>query len=92
MVNDMYVVCVYDVNEKTCVKVMKVLRRYLFHVQNSVFEGTLTPKQFKNLKYELKKITTQEDSILFYISYNEKQIYKDELQEKSIVPNILIDE
>lgn len=88
----MYVICTYDVNEKTCVKVMKVLRRYLFHVQNSVFEGTLTPKQFKNLKQELNKITNKEDSILFYISYNEKQIYKDELHEKNTSFNILIDE
>ena len=42
----MYVICVYDVNEKTCVKVMKILRKYLFHIQKSVFEGPLTPKQF----------------------------------------------
>ena len=49
----MYVICVYDVNEKTCAKVMKILRRYLFHIQKSVFEGTLTPKQFSTLKEEL---------------------------------------
>ena len=38
----MYVICTYDVAEKRCVKVMKVLRKYMFHVQNSVFEGELT--------------------------------------------------
>ena len=38
----MYIICVYDVKEKRCQKFMKLLRKYLFHVQNSVFEGTLT--------------------------------------------------
>ena len=65
----MYVICVYDVNEKTCVKVMKILRRYLFHIQKSVFEGTLTPKQFSTLKEELHKVTSDEDSVLFYLFF-----------------------
>ena len=49
----MYVICVYDVNEKRCSKVMKVLRKYLFHIQNSVFEGELTPAKYKILQKEL---------------------------------------
>ncbi len=77
----MYVICVYDINEKTCVKVMKILRKYLFHIQKSVFEGTLTPKQFSVLKEELHKVTSDEDSVLFYFSYNEKQIYKEGLNK-----------
>ena len=87
----MYVICVYDVNEKTCAKVMKILRRYLFHIQKSVFEGTLTPKQFSALKEELHKITSDEDSVLFYFSYNEKQIYKEGLVKVNESLNILID-
>ena len=46
----MYVICTYDVAEKRCVKVMKVLRKYMFHVQNSVFEGELTASKFNELK------------------------------------------
>lgn len=87
----MYVICVYDVNEKTCVKVMKIFRRYLFHIQKSVFEGTLTPKQFSVLKEELHKVTSDEDSVLFYFSYNEKQIYKEGLNKVNESLNILID-
>lgn len=92
----MYVICVYDVNEKTCVKVMKIkvmkiLRKYLFHIQKSVFEGTLTPKQFSTLKEELHKVTSDEDSVLFYFSYNEKQIYKEGLNSVNASLNILID-
>ena len=58
---------------------MKILRKYLFHIQKSVFEGTLTPKQFKTLKEELKNVKGDSDSIIFYVSYNEKQIYKYDL-------------
>ena len=87
----MYVICVYDVNEKTCVKVMKILGKYLFHIQKSVFEGTLTPKQFSVLKEELHKVTSDEDSVLFYFSYNEKQIYKEGLNKVNESLNILID-
>ena len=87
----MYVICVYDVNEITCVKVMKILRKYLFHIQMSVFEGTLTPKQFSVLKEELHKVTSDEDSVLFYFSYNEKQIYKEGLNKVNESLNILID-
>ena len=43
----MYMVCVYDVDEKRCAKVMKVLRNYLFHIQKSVFEGSLTPNHIE---------------------------------------------
>lgn len=85
----MYVICTYDVNEKTCNKVMKILRKYLFHAQNSVFEGTLTPNKFKILKEELNEVTSEEDSVLFYFSYNEKQIYKQSLNGNEQNFNIL---
>lgn len=73
----MYMVCVYDVDEKRCAKVMKVLRKYLFHIQKSVFEGSLTPKSYKDLLCDLRKVSIETDSILFYISHNEKQLYKE---------------
>lgn len=79
----MYVICTYDVNEKRCPKIMKILRRYLFHIQKSVFEGTLTPKQFNLLKEELKNEAAESDSIIFYFSYNEKQIYKVDFNNKN---------
>lgn len=72
----MYVICVYDVNEKRCPKVMKVLRKYLFHIQNSVFEGELTPAKYKKLQKELDTITADDDQIIFYYSYSNKSINK----------------
>ena len=49
----MYVICTYDVNEKRCDKLKKLLRQYLFHVQKSVFEGELTPHQMKELQEKI---------------------------------------
>ena len=87
----MYVICTYDVNEKKCSKVMKILRKYLFHIQKSVFEGTLTPKKIKDLQEELKQVVCSDDSILFFVSYNDKQIYKMSINEVKKSYNILFD-
>lgn len=64
----MFVIMVYDVNTKRVAKVLKVSRRYLSWVQNSVFEGEITPGRLNELKDELSKIINEgEDSILFYL-------------------------
>lgn len=86
----MYVICSYDVGEKRCSKVMKILRKYLFHVQNSVFEGTLTPKQFANLQAEIDGIVFEDDSVIYYFSYNDKLIYKKVVGKNNNARNILI--
>lgn len=85
----MYIICTYDVKDIRCAKVMKVCRQYLFHVQESVFEGTLTPHKFNCLKKELDKIIHEEDSVHFYISYDEKQFQKEYLGKKDISTNII---
>lgn len=64
----MYVIMVYDVNVARVQKVLKVGRKYLTWVQNSVFEGELTEAQLARLQRTLGKIIdSQEDSVLFYI-------------------------
>ncbi|MGC8977428.1 MAG: CRISPR-associated endonuclease Cas2 [Candidatus Ratteibacteria bacterium] len=64
----MYVIMVYDINEKRVAKVLKIGRKYLTWVQNSVLEGEINEAKFTKLKYELKKvIKNDEDSIVFYI-------------------------
>lgn len=64
----MYVIMVYDVNVSRVQKLLKIGRKYLTWVQNSVFEGELTEAQFAKLKREIqKRIDPNEDSVLFYI-------------------------
>lgn len=85
----MYVVCTYDVDEKRCTKLMKILRKYLFHVQRSVFEGELTPKQYKELNNELSEVIAAADSVLFFYTYNNKGMYKKVLGKESEKNNII---
>jgi CRISPR-associated protein Cas2 len=64
----MFVILVYDIGEKRVQKVLKTARKYLYWVQNSVFEGEISDANFIKLKSELsKKINTNEDSVLFYL-------------------------
>ena len=69
---------VYDVSEKRVYKVLKVGRKYVTWIQNSVLEGEITDSNFYRLKEEVKKIINKdEDSVLFYIlrdtKYSEKE-------------------
>ena len=74
----MYVIISYDVNSKRCDKIKKILRKYLFHIQNSVFEGELTNQTFIQLKEELNKcLNIEEDSIIYYMLPTYKVISKE---------------
>ena len=69
----MYIIIVYDVGEKRVAKVCKYLRRYLNWVQNSVFEGEISPAKLKEVKMGLKnRIKKDADSILFYKARNQE--------------------
>ncbi|WP_353686758.1 CRISPR-associated endonuclease Cas2 [Thermodesulfovibrio sp. 3462-1] len=47
--------------------VLKICRKYLHWVQNSVFEGEITVARLEKLKSELRKIINEEeDSIIIY--------------------------
>ena len=64
----MYVIMVYDVNVKRVNKILKVGRKYLDWIQNSVLEGEITIAKYKKLKSEIMDIINEEeDSIVFYI-------------------------
>ena len=59
---------VYDINEKRVNKVLKIARKYLNWIQNSVLEGEISQANFTKLKLELKEIIEPtEDSIVFYL-------------------------
>jgi len=69
----LYIILVYDVNTKRVGKVLKISRKYLTWVQNSVLEGELTSSNFRALQSELKKVIDEdEDSLLFYVLGSEK--------------------
>lgn len=63
---NMYVILVYDIGEKRVGKVLKLCRRYLNWIQNSVFEGDITEVKLKELKAGCEKIMEEEDSMIIF--------------------------
>lgn len=64
----MYVILAYDVGVERNARVLKIARRYLTWVQNSLLEGEVTAAQFKRLQRELAQtIDAAADSIQFYV-------------------------
>lgn len=87
----MYIVLVYDVSVTRVAKVLKVARRYLTWVQNSVLEGELSRAQFERLKREIASvIDVTEDSVLFYVLRTEKWLKKHRIGVAKGAPGWLI--
>ena len=73
----MYVILVYDIEEKRVGKMLKLCRRYLTWIQNSVFEGELSDVKLKELLSEAKAIMQiEKDSIIIFKSRQEKWLDK----------------
>ncbi|MBE2185206.1 MAG: CRISPR-associated endonuclease Cas2 [Rhodothermales bacterium] len=61
-----YVIAVYDVDQKRVAKMLRLFRRYLHWVQNSVFEGDLTESQLAALRTDAEKTMGDGGSVLIY--------------------------
>ena len=80
----MYVILVYDINleekegQKILRNVFKICKKYLVHIQNSVFEGELLESQAIKLKAELDKyIREDKDSVILFKSRNQRWLDKE---------------
>ena len=63
----MYVILVYDFGEKRVGKMLKLCRKYLMWIQNSVFEGEISEVKLKELMMKAKAFMHQdEDSIILF--------------------------
>lgn len=87
----MYVIAVYDVGEKRVGKMLKLCRKYLIWIQNSVFEGELSEVQVKELKFKAKEIMdAEEDSFIVFSSRDSKWLYKEIIgKERNSTDNFL---
>ncbi len=86
----MFLIVVYDTDKKNCVKLHRQLKKYLFWNQNSVFEGTVTRAQHKEIKHILKKEMVESSHIIIYSIENDKLITKEELGQNQDNPNNII--
>ena len=80
----MYVILVYDINlenkegQKVLRKVFKTCKKYLVHIQNSVFEGELLESQAIKLKSELDTYIRQnKDSVILFKSRSKRWMEKE---------------
>ena len=84
MVVIMYIILVYDINlenkegQKVLRKVFKTCKKYLFHIQNSVFEGEISQAQLLKMKAELDEyIRKDKDSVIVFKSRNQRWLEKE---------------
>lgn len=87
----MYIILMYDVNQKRVGKMLKLCRKYLNWIQNSVFEGEITQVKLAELKYSALKIMDPEiDSLIFFKTCQEKWLDKEVVGlERSDIDNFL---
>ncbi len=87
----MYVIAVYDVGTRRVGKMLKLCRRYLNWIQNSVFEGEITEAKLLELKYEaLQIMDEEEDSLIIFKTRQEKWLDKEIVgHERQITDNFL---
>lgn len=76
----MFVILVYDFAEKRVGKALKIARKYLHWVQNSVLEGEISNANYIKLKTELKMLMDpEEDSVIFYTFRTTKYSSREEM-------------
>ena len=87
----MYVILVYDCGEKRVGKMLKLCRKYLNWIQNSVFEGEISEVKLKELTLKAEKImNSEEDSLIIFSSRQEKWLDKQIIgKERSSTDNFL---
>ena len=74
----MYIILVYDINEKRVAKMLKLCRQYLNWIQNSVFEGEISEVKLLELKEKaLNFMHAETDSIIIFKSRHERWLEKE---------------
>ncbi len=80
----MYVILVYDIDleekegQRVLRNVFKICKKYLVHIQNSVFEGELLESQMLKLKAELNKyVRNDKDSVIVFKSRHQRWLDKE---------------
>ncbi|EOT28169.1 CRISPR-associated endonuclease Cas2 [Enterococcus saccharolyticus] len=79
----MYIILIYDISTegsgaRISRNVFKICKKYLTHVQKSVFEGELTQSKLKKLQIELSEFIRDDmDSVVVFNSTQRRWLKKD---------------
>ena len=87
----MYVILVYDFGEKRVSKMLRLCRRYLNWIQNSVFEGEISEVRLKELLILAKDFMKPDvDSIILFKGASQISMDKEIIgQERSSIDTFL---
>ena len=87
----MYVILVYDFGERRVAKMLKLCRKYLNWIQNSVFEGEISEVRLKELLFSAKEFMNgMEDSIIIFKGQNHSSLEKEIVgKERCTIDNFL---
>ena len=79
----MYIILVYDIvmdesGARVQRNVFKICKKYLTHIQNSVFEGEVSDAKLLKMQLEIKKYIRKDmDSVILFKSRNERWLQKE---------------
>lgn len=87
----MYVILVYDFGERRVAKMLKLCRKYLNWIQNSVFEGEISEVRLKEMLFIAKDfIREEEDSIIIFKGPSQCSLEKEVIgKERCSIDNFL---
>lgn len=87
----MYVILVYDFGERRVAKMLKLCRKYLNWIQNSVFEGEISEVKLKELLIQSDKFMDKNvDSIIIFSGNFQQALDKRIIgKERSSIDNFL---
>jgi CRISPR-associated protein Cas2 len=87
----MYVILVYDMKQQRVSRMLKLCRRYLHWIQNSVFEGEISEVKLAELLAKARIIMeADEDSLILFKSRTQQWLEKQVVgQERSSLDTIL---
>ena len=87
----MYIILVYDVKQQRVGRMLKLCRRYLHWIQNSVFEGEISEVKLAELLGKARTLLDEdEDSVILFKSRTQQWLEKQVVgRERSRLDNIL---
>ena len=74
----MYVILVYDMEAERTQRMLKLCRRYLTHVQNSVLEGEISEGDLEELSGDIEDLLKPDESVILY------ELSSDSLLQRSV--------